>query len=105
MDRRQVINGLSDLLENASELGDERYIDLFKAAIDFVDEGQMYKNITEVLQEKLFENMSEEERVTACIQIAKESFSREVDQMDDGTFKDFCIENMDRITRIEGLED
>lgn len=50
------------------------------------------------LEKRLIELMGKEAYAEFAKEIAKEAFAIEVDNMNDGEFKDFCIENFGDIT-------
>ena len=50
------------------------------------------------MEKRLIELMGQEAYAEFAKEIAKEAFAIEVDNMDDGKFKDFCIENFGEIT-------
>jgi len=51
------------------------------------------------MEEKLIELMGKEAYTEFSVQIAREGFRKEVDGMADGDFKNFVIENFDKITQ------
>ena len=56
-----------------------------------------YLYMIQRLENKLREYMTDQEYMDFSIEIAKETFMREVDNMGDSDFKDFCIENFEQI--------
>lgn len=60
-----------------------------------------YLYMIQRLENKLREYMTDQEYMDFSIEIAKETFMREVDNMVDSDFKDFCIENFEQITGEE----
>lgn len=49
-------------------------------------------------EEKLKELMTQVEFKTFSVEVAKKVFRAEIEGMKDGDFKDFCIDNFDKIT-------
>ena len=49
--------------------------------------------------EKLKELMSEEEYEKWSLETAKEMFKRDIEQIEDNEFKQFCIDHFDEITK------
>lgn len=60
-----------------------------------------YLQMIKRLEDKLREYMTEQEYMDFSIQIAKEAFAIEVDDMAESDFKDFCIDKFDLITGDE----
>ena len=50
------------------------------------------------LEQKLMELMGKEEYGKFSTEVAKEAFRIELNGMADGDFKDFCLDNFDKIT-------
>ena len=51
------------------------------------------------MEEKLIELMGQEAYIEFSVQIAREGFRKEVEGMEDGDFKNFVIENFDKIVQ------
>ena len=51
------------------------------------------------MEEKLIELMGQEAYAEFSVQIAREGFRKEVEGMEDGDFKNFVIENFDKIVQ------
>ena len=59
----------------------------------------MYLTIIREYENKLKELMSEKEFAKFAKEVAKKSFKADVDSMEDGEFKNFVLDNFNKITR------
>lgn len=62
------------------------------------------KYIMKEIERKLIELMGEKEYVKWSCQVAKAAFRKEVENMPEGDFKDFILENIDAITEVPDEE-
>ena len=102
---KETIKELRGLLENAFEVQEEKYIDVFQTAITFMEQMDGICRVSKMYEAKLMEVMGNEAFWKYIIQTAKDMYMDEINGMPEGEFKAFAKEHFDEITGTDPDEE
>lgn len=98
MTNEEVYGAITALLENAVDMEDEKHEEVFARTLAMLDENSMMHDISVEYEKKLKEVMGKEAFYEWATWLGKELWRRQVERMPDSEFKQFTLDNFDKIT-------
>ena len=98
--KEETVDVIFELLDNAKQLKEEKYIDAFRDVLKMMEELAESKCIIGVIGEELCKEFGEKWFAEFHRRVEKRLFEEALEDMDDDAFKQFLTDNMDLVLSI-----
>ena len=97
MEIQEVIKKVDSLCENAEELGNAEYIELFEAVMKYLCEYDRNYTLLKVFDKMVREEIGPEKHSKISAKAAEAAFWIDINKSEDSDFKKFVLDNFDEI--------